>query len=153
MDIGGSRRWLTLAAGTIALTAGCTFQYGLAYLIPALRAHGLSLEQENATTWHAELTPTLRFHDAFLLFAALADLPVDTLLAMADDELWRTRPEIVETMNEALKEHVYTFQRSDIYLRKDTYIRDLLKELTELKGSRLVRYALKGREIIARLRR
>ena len=36
---------MTLAAGTIALTAGCTFQYGLAYLIPALRAHGLSLEQ------------------------------------------------------------------------------------------------------------
>jgi sugar phosphate permease len=45
VDIGGSRRWLTLAAGTIALTAGCTFQYGLAYLIPALRAQGLSLEQ------------------------------------------------------------------------------------------------------------
>ena len=40
MDTGGTRRWLTLAAGTIALTAGCTFQYGLAYLIPALRAHG-----------------------------------------------------------------------------------------------------------------
>jgi sugar phosphate permease len=45
MDRGGTRRWLVLAAGTIALTAGCTFQYGLAYLIPALRAHGLSLEQ------------------------------------------------------------------------------------------------------------
>lgn len=45
VDDGGSRRWLTLAAGTIALTAGCTFQYGLAYLIPALRAQGLSLEQ------------------------------------------------------------------------------------------------------------
>jgi sugar phosphate permease len=45
VDFGGSRRWLTLAAGTIALTAGCTFQYGLAYLIPALRAHGLTLEQ------------------------------------------------------------------------------------------------------------
>src|SRR5690242_231611 len=45
VDAGGSRRWLTLAAGTIALTAGCTFQYGLAYLIPALRAQGLSLEQ------------------------------------------------------------------------------------------------------------
>jgi len=46
-DVDGNpaRRWLTLAAGTIALTAGCTFQYGLAYLIPALRAHGLSLEQ------------------------------------------------------------------------------------------------------------
>ena len=45
MDGNPARRWLTLAAGTIALTAGCTFQYGLAYLIPALRAHGLSLEQ------------------------------------------------------------------------------------------------------------
>src|SRR5262249_12312065 len=42
---GGVRRWLVLAAGTVALTAGCTFQYGLAYLIPALRAQGLSLEQ------------------------------------------------------------------------------------------------------------
>jgi MFS family permease len=45
VDTGGTRRWLVLAAGTIALTAGCTFQYGLAYLIPALRSHGLSLEQ------------------------------------------------------------------------------------------------------------
>jgi sugar phosphate permease len=45
VDNGGSRRWLTLAAGTIALTAGTTFQYGLAYLIPALRAQGLTLEQ------------------------------------------------------------------------------------------------------------
>jgi len=46
-DVDGERgrRWLTLTAGTIALTAGCTFQYGLAYLIPALRASGLSLEE------------------------------------------------------------------------------------------------------------
>jgi sugar phosphate permease len=43
--MGATRRWLILTAGTIALTAGCAFQYGLAYLIPALRAHGLSLEQ------------------------------------------------------------------------------------------------------------
>jgi sugar phosphate permease len=34
-----------LAAGTVALTAGSAFQYGLAYLIPALRAAGLSLAQ------------------------------------------------------------------------------------------------------------
>lgn len=39
------QRWLVLAAGTLALTAGCCFQYGLAYLIPALRAQGLSLAQ------------------------------------------------------------------------------------------------------------
>src|SRR5262249_60732745 len=46
-DVDGEpgRRWLTLTAGTIALTAGCTFQYGLAYLIPALRASGLSREE------------------------------------------------------------------------------------------------------------
>jgi sugar phosphate permease len=41
---GGSRRWLVLFIGLIALTAGCTFQYGLAYLIPALRHEGFSLE-------------------------------------------------------------------------------------------------------------
>ena len=40
-----ARRWLVLAAGTVALTAGSCFQYGLAYLIPALRAGGLSLEE------------------------------------------------------------------------------------------------------------
>src|SRR5215469_4826310 len=38
------RRWLILLIGLVALTAGCTFQYGLAYLIPALRQQGLSLE-------------------------------------------------------------------------------------------------------------
>src|SRR5580693_5182324 len=40
----GRRRWLVLFIGLIALTAGCTFQYGLAYLIPALRHQGFSLE-------------------------------------------------------------------------------------------------------------
>jgi sugar phosphate permease len=39
-----SRRWLILLIGLVALTAGCTFQYGLAYLIPALRQQGFSLE-------------------------------------------------------------------------------------------------------------
>src|ERR1700721_3569959 len=38
------RRWLVLFIGLIALTSGCTFQYGLAYLIPALRHEGFSLE-------------------------------------------------------------------------------------------------------------
>jgi sugar phosphate permease len=40
----GGRRWLILIVGLIAMTAGCTFQYGLAYLIPALRHEGYSLE-------------------------------------------------------------------------------------------------------------
>src|ERR1700741_2956049 len=38
------RRWLILFVGLLAMTAGCTFQYGLAYLIPALRHQGFSLE-------------------------------------------------------------------------------------------------------------
>jgi sugar phosphate permease len=38
------RRWLILVVGLIAMTAGCTYQYGLAYLIPALRHEGFSLE-------------------------------------------------------------------------------------------------------------
>jgi len=36
---------VVLIAGLVAMTAGCTFQYGLAYLIPALRQEGLSLEE------------------------------------------------------------------------------------------------------------
>jgi sugar phosphate permease len=43
-DGNGGRRWLILIIGLIAMTAGCTFQYGLAYLIPALRHEGYSLE-------------------------------------------------------------------------------------------------------------
>jgi sugar phosphate permease len=39
------RRWVVLAVGLLAMTAGSTFQYGLAYLIPALRHEGFSLEQ------------------------------------------------------------------------------------------------------------
>ena len=42
---GAGRRWVVLIAGLAAMTAGCTFQYGLAYLIPAFRQEGLSLEQ------------------------------------------------------------------------------------------------------------
>lgn len=34
-----------LGVGLVALVAGCAAQYGLAYLIPALRAEGLSLEE------------------------------------------------------------------------------------------------------------
>lgn len=40
-----NRRWLVLAVGLGAMTAGCAFQYGLAFLIPALRADGLSLSE------------------------------------------------------------------------------------------------------------
>ncbi len=39
-----ARRWVVLAVGLLGLTAGCAAQYGLAFLIPALRAEGLSLE-------------------------------------------------------------------------------------------------------------
>jgi sugar phosphate permease len=41
---GARRRWLVLFTGLFALTAGCTYQYGIAYLIPSLRASGFSLE-------------------------------------------------------------------------------------------------------------
>jgi sugar phosphate permease len=38
-------RWLILVVGMLAMIAGSTFQYGLAYLIPAFRDQGLSLER------------------------------------------------------------------------------------------------------------
>ncbi|MCW2948681.1 MAG: transporter [Actinoallomurus sp.] len=41
-----NRRWLVLLVGVLAMIAGCAYQYGLPYLIPALRAdRGLSLSQ------------------------------------------------------------------------------------------------------------
>ncbi len=39
------RRWVVLAVGLLGLIAGCAAQYGLAFLIPALRAEGMSLEE------------------------------------------------------------------------------------------------------------
>jgi sugar phosphate permease len=47
-EAGKRRRWLILVVGLIAMTAGCTYQYGLAYLIPALRHEGFSLEAASA---------------------------------------------------------------------------------------------------------
>ena len=38
------RRWLVLAVGLLGLIAGCAAQYGMAFLIPAFRSEGLSLE-------------------------------------------------------------------------------------------------------------
>ncbi|MFD0276848.1 MFS transporter [Kitasatospora sp. NPDC127111] len=42
---GDRRRWLVLAVGMFAMTSGCAFQFGLPYLIPALRDEGLSLSR------------------------------------------------------------------------------------------------------------
>jgi sugar phosphate permease len=39
------QRWVVLVAGLIAVTAGCAVQYGTPFLIPALRADGLTLAQ------------------------------------------------------------------------------------------------------------
>jgi MFS family permease len=38
-------RWTVLAVGLLGLIAGCAAQYGMAFLIPALRAEGLRLEE------------------------------------------------------------------------------------------------------------
>ena len=34
------RRWVVLVVGFLARTAGCTFQYGLPYALPAARRAG-----------------------------------------------------------------------------------------------------------------
>jgi sugar phosphate permease len=39
-----ARRWTVLAVGLLGLVAGCAAQYGMAFLIPAMRAEGTSLE-------------------------------------------------------------------------------------------------------------
>jgi MFS family permease len=42
---GNRRRWLMLMVGTLAMIAGSTSQFGIAYLIPAFREQGLSLQE------------------------------------------------------------------------------------------------------------
>src|SRR5690242_9713245 len=44
------RRWAVLAAGMAAMAAGCAFQFGLPFLLPALRREGLSLAQAGLLT-------------------------------------------------------------------------------------------------------
>ena len=39
------RRWAVLVTGMAAMTAGCALQFGLPFLIPALRTDGLTLQQ------------------------------------------------------------------------------------------------------------
>src|SRR5205823_9952676 len=65
----GRRRWAVLAAGTVALTAGCTFQYGLAYLIPALRGRGLSLAEAGLLV----ACPTVGLLLTLVAWGAIAD--------------------------------------------------------------------------------
>jgi MFS family permease len=45
MEPVSGRRWAVLAVGMCAFIAACALQYGLPYLVPALRAGGLSLAQ------------------------------------------------------------------------------------------------------------
>jgi sugar phosphate permease len=52
-----------------AMTAGCTFQYGLAYLIPALRREGMSLEQAGLLV----ACPTAGLLLTLVLWGAAAD--------------------------------------------------------------------------------
>jgi sugar phosphate permease len=52
-----------------AMTAGCTFQYGLAYLIPALRREGMSLEQAGLIV----ACPTAGLLLTLVLWGAAAD--------------------------------------------------------------------------------
>jgi len=58
-----------LLTGLVALTAGCAFQYGLAYLIPALRQQGFSLEL--ASTLVA--CPTIGLLATLIAWGAAAD--------------------------------------------------------------------------------
>jgi len=41
----GPRRWAVLVVGMLTLVATCAFQYGLPFLVPALRASGLTLAE------------------------------------------------------------------------------------------------------------
>src|SRR5256885_7683416 len=63
------KRWLILVVGLLAMVAGCAYQFGLPYLIPALRADGLSLRQASVLV----STPTAGLLASLALWGAIAD--------------------------------------------------------------------------------
>ncbi|MFI5955164.1 MFS transporter [Cryptosporangium sp. NPDC051539] len=63
------RRWVVLAAGVAGMTAGCAFLYGLPYLLPRLRADGLSLTQAAILV----ACPTFGLLATLVVWGALAD--------------------------------------------------------------------------------
>lgn len=63
------KRWLMLVVGLLAMVAGCAYQFGLPYLIPALRADGLSLGQASVLV----STPIAGLLVSLALWGAIAD--------------------------------------------------------------------------------
>ncbi|GAA2354197.1 MFS transporter [Catellatospora methionotrophica] len=62
-------RWLMLVVGMLAMTAGSTAQYGIAYLIPAFRDQGLTLEQAGVLV----ACPTIGVMLTLIAWGAAAD--------------------------------------------------------------------------------
>ncbi|SEG55598.1 Sugar phosphate permease [Thermomonospora echinospora] len=63
------RRWVVLGVGLGAIVAGCVFQFGLPYLLPVLRADGLSLGQAGMLV----ACPTAGLMVALIAWGAAAD--------------------------------------------------------------------------------
>ncbi|GAA2891302.1 MFS transporter [Actinoplanes cyaneus] len=63
------KRWIMLTVGTLAMVAGSTSQYGLAYLIPAFRDQGYSLEQTGLLV----ACPTVGVTATLIAWGAAAD--------------------------------------------------------------------------------
>jgi anaerobic magnesium-protoporphyrin IX monomethyl ester cyclase len=112
---------------------------------------GLDLEPINQCTWEARQTPELRFQDAFVFFAALAGLSSATARTLLGDKLWRRMPEILDEINEVLKQSAYHFVRSDCCVPKDQHIARLERELATLWGSRMVRGYMSAKGKLMRL--
>lgn len=93
---GDRRRWLVLTIGMLAMTAGSVFQFGLAYLIPTLRAQGLSLAEAGllSAAPSAGLLVTLiawgaaadRWGERFVLSLGLALAGIVLLIAATVDD-------------------------------------------------------------------
>lgn len=63
------RRWVVLAVGMVALTAGCTFQFGLPFLIPGVLDTGISLPQAGVLA----AAPTAGLLTTLIAWGAAAD--------------------------------------------------------------------------------
>jgi len=105
----------------------------------------VALEQSPGTTKYGALeNPRYRAWDAIHTLAQYPGIDEDTLRVLWEDEALMNAPEALEKIANAIAQAVY--YKGDIYLTKDKKIEQLQNELNSLRGSRLVRAAIRLRD-------
>ena len=123
-----------------------TFYRGFALTNRALE-EGIPLEiYPGTSTYVAKLGPEHRAWDALMTLAHFPEVDAESLRPLWENETLMQHPEPLQCLAGAFREAVGF--RGDLYVKKEDRIDELEAELASLKGSRLVRLAIRLRETL-----